>query len=164
MTTDMGELLVGAYLKVIWKCDFVDYNVRPPVGGMEGLGELDVVGLNFEDKAAYLCEVATHLGGLEYGKGYADSVDRIRRKFERQRNYAERYLKPYRPIFMFWAPRVPKGPLLDGLQELSLLQLVVNSTYTAHINDLIAEARKVTRDVGNPAFRLLQILARARSL
>ena len=26
----MGEKWVGAYLKVIEKCDFISYNVRPP--------------------------------------------------------------------------------------------------------------------------------------
>ncbi len=70
----MGEFLVGEYLKIIKKCDVVSYNVRPPETGIEGLGELDVVGLDFPNKAAYLCEVSTHLGGLEYGKGYEDSA------------------------------------------------------------------------------------------
>ena len=45
MKTEMGEYIGGAYLKIIKKCDFVDYNVRPPTGGLEGLQELDVVGL-----------------------------------------------------------------------------------------------------------------------
>jgi hypothetical protein len=38
--TDIGEYIVGAYLKVIKKCDFIDYNARPPVGGLEGLNEM----------------------------------------------------------------------------------------------------------------------------
>ncbi|MDD5659927.1 MAG: hypothetical protein PHR39_07990 [Actinomycetota bacterium] len=38
--TDIGEYIVGAYLKVIKKCDFIDYNARPPGGGLEGLNEL----------------------------------------------------------------------------------------------------------------------------
>jgi hypothetical protein len=33
--TDIGEYAVGAYLKIIKKCDFVDYNVRSPGGGLE---------------------------------------------------------------------------------------------------------------------------------
>ena len=32
-----GEYIVGAYLKLKLDCDFVDYNVRPPGGGLEGL-------------------------------------------------------------------------------------------------------------------------------
>ena len=39
--------IVGAYLKLIEGCDVIDYNVRPPGGGMAGLSELDVVGLDF---------------------------------------------------------------------------------------------------------------------
>ena len=45
MLTDIGECFVGAYLQLIAKCDFVDYNVRPPGGGLAGLSELDVVGI-----------------------------------------------------------------------------------------------------------------------
>jgi hypothetical protein len=67
MKTEMGEYVVGAYLKQVLKCDFVDYNVRPPCGGIEGLAEFDVVGLRFSDSTAYICEVTTHLGGLLYG-------------------------------------------------------------------------------------------------
>jgi len=58
MLTDVGEYIVGAYLQVEEGCDFVDYNIRPPGGGLEGLGELDVVGLNFKTKTAYVCEVS----------------------------------------------------------------------------------------------------------
>lgn len=47
MATEMGEYLVGAYLKLVEGCDFVDYNVRVPGGGMAGLNELDVVGIHF---------------------------------------------------------------------------------------------------------------------
>ena len=31
MLTDIGEFIVGAYLQLIEECDFIDYNVRPPV-------------------------------------------------------------------------------------------------------------------------------------
>ena len=33
------EYVVGAYLKLEEECDFVDFNVRPPGGGLKGLGE-----------------------------------------------------------------------------------------------------------------------------
>ena len=61
MKTEMGELVVGAYLKLCLHCAFVDYNVRPPGGGLEGLGELDVVGLDPDSGCAFLCEVTTHI-------------------------------------------------------------------------------------------------------
>ena len=77
MKTEIGEYIVGAYLKQKCGCDFVDYNVRPPGGGLEGLAELDVVGLNFEKGQAFLCEVTTHLHGLRYGS-YQESVEKVR--------------------------------------------------------------------------------------
>ena len=48
MGTDPGEYIAGCYLKKILNCDFVDYNVRAPGGGLKGLGELDVVGINLK--------------------------------------------------------------------------------------------------------------------
>ncbi len=70
MNVEMGEYLVGAYLKVIEGCEFVDYNVRFPSGGLKGLDELDVIGFNFESDVAYLCEVTTHVRGILYGNYY----------------------------------------------------------------------------------------------
>ena len=67
MITDVGEYIVGAYLKLILKCDIIDYNIRPPGGGLEGLHELDVLGLNFKKRTAYLCEVTTHIRGPKTG-------------------------------------------------------------------------------------------------
>ena len=39
MLTDIGEYVVGAYLKLKLNCDFVDYKIRPPGGGLKGLEE-----------------------------------------------------------------------------------------------------------------------------
>ena len=64
MKTEMGEYIVGAHLKLVENCDVVEYNVRPMVKGLKGLGELDVIGLRFSDKTAFICEVTTHLEGL----------------------------------------------------------------------------------------------------
>ncbi len=92
MATEMGEYLVGARLREIAGCDIVDDNLRPPVGGAEGQAEFDVLGLDFRGGTAHLCEVATHLGGLNYGAGYRDTADRLEKKHHRQRDYATRYL------------------------------------------------------------------------
>ncbi len=35
MFTYIGEFIVGAYLQLIEECDFIDYNVRPPGGGLK---------------------------------------------------------------------------------------------------------------------------------
>jgi hypothetical protein len=159
----MGEYAVGAYLKLKLGCDFVDYDVRPRGGGMKGLAELDVVGLDFLTGTAFLCEVATHLAGLEYGKGYEDSARRLQEKHLRQREYAEDHLANFdTKRFMFWSPRVPEGRLLTLLQEIEGLELVVNVKYRECMEELKEEARSSIRDIGNPFFRALQILEHMR--
>jgi hypothetical protein len=82
VTAETGEYLVGAYLKLVEECDFVDYNVRTPGGGLAGLNELDVVGLRFATSTAYICEVTTHLGGLLY-KNNRNSVTKLKEKHQR---------------------------------------------------------------------------------
>ncbi len=64
MLTDIGEYIVGAYLKLKLDCDVVDYNVLPPGGKLAGLEEIDVVGFDHERHKAYLCEVTTHIRDL----------------------------------------------------------------------------------------------------
>ena len=92
MKTEMGEYVVGAYLKLKMDCNFIDYNVRRPGGGLAGLNELDVMGLNFNTKTAYLCEVTTHLDGLLYGSSKKVTVDRIQKKHDKMLDYAENHL------------------------------------------------------------------------
>lgn len=159
MITEMGEYAVGAYLKLGLNCDFVDYNVRPPEGGMAGLGETDVVGLSFRTKTAFLCEVSTHLEGLEYGRGYDDSADRISQKYQRLREYAENNLQSFEnKRYMLWCPHVPKGRLLTLLQGMEGLELIIDERYRECIEELRSQARGSVRDIGNPFFRTLQIL------
>lgn len=163
MKTEIGEYVVGAYLKIIDQCDFVDYNVRPPGGGKEGLAEFDVLGLNFKKSTCYLCEVTTHIRGFLYGKGNQDSVDRIKSKNQRQIKYARQYLKDFNNVvYMFWSPYVPEGFLTENLGKIKNLELVINKDYTAKIEKLKKEAKRITHDTGNPFFRTLQILERLR--
>lgn len=157
----MGEYVVGAYLKLKLSCDFIGYNTRPPESGLAGLAEIDVVGLNFSNHSAYLCEVATHLDGLDYGSNYEGSAKKIREKFERLKGYGKNNLTEFRTIkYMFWCPRVPRGKLLDMLKEVEKdgLELILNTEFKQRVNELREEARKTTRDIGNPFFRALQIL------
>lgn len=160
MNAEMGEFLVGAYLKVIEGCDFVSYNVRPPGGGLKGLEELDVVGLRFASHTAFLCEVTTHIGGLLYGDN-AKTVKRVASKHLRQKSYAEAQLRDF-PVrrYQFWSPVVPKGYLTHHLAEIDPdLELIINAEYTKRINELRKAASMRKNDENNPAFRLLQILA-----
>ena len=154
----MGEYIVGAWLQVIAGCDVVDYNVRPPGGGLQGLGELDVVGLNFKTDTIYFCEVTTHIRGLLY-KDNAETVARIKRKHARQKQYAERYSDNFNNHrFMFWSPYVPRGAVTSGLSQIEGLELVINGVYKSRVDALRAEAAHTTHDARNPVFRLLQIL------
>ncbi|MFA5629330.1 MAG: hypothetical protein WC958_03645 [Dehalococcoidales bacterium] len=158
MTTEIGEYMVGACLKLLdeFQCDFVEYNIRRPGGKLAGLKEIDVIGLKLKDKEAYLCEVTTHLGGLLYVNN-TNSIKRINDKFNNLRDYAEKYLSEYKPRFMLWSPKV-SASVANELEKIDGLELVINGRYTSYIRLLEDEARKGTHDTGNPVFRVLQIL------
>jgi len=162
MSTEIGEYVVGAYLRICEKCDVVDYNARSPEKGLAGMVEIDVIGLRFADRTAFLCEVATHLDGLNYGS-YAETISRVRSKYEKQCAYAKSVLSTFAdPKFMLWSPRVPEGALSDSLQELGI-ELIINSDYTMRVEDLRRHARKTTKDIGNAFFRALQLLEHLRT-
>ena len=158
MRTEVGEYVVGAWLKLGLDCDVVDYNVRPPGGGLNGLGELDVVGYNLAEGRAYLCEVTTHVGGLLIGSRQK-TVATIAAKHERQKSYAEKYLSGRFPhlTYMFWSPCVPKGYLTEQLSRIQGLELIINGRYKACVDELRRRARKEKHDAVNPFFRMLQI-------
>jgi len=163
MKTEIGEYIIGAYLKIILKCDYIDYNVRPSGSGLEGLGELDVVGIDLKREEVYLCEVTTHLRGVLYND-YKTTIRKIEEKYKRQKDYANKYLpKHFKRHFMFWSPIVPSG-LVEQLkkEEKNGLEIVVNGKYTECIDRLKDIARKELKDFGNPFFRTLQILENLR--
>jgi len=123
---------------------------------------MDVVGLNFKSKTAYLCEVTTHLLGRLY-KNNKESVDRVRRKHARQREYARRFLGNFEsPRFMFWSPVVPVGYLTTHLRSIKGLELVINGQYKECMKTLRSLARKHAHETQNPSFRVLQILEHLR--
>jgi hypothetical protein len=163
MKTGMGEYVVGAYLKLIKECDFVEYNVRRPGGKLAGLNELDVMGLHFRNKTAYLCEVTTHLDGLQYKSGNRTTIETIRNKYDKLRDYAKNHLPGVFPKrhFMFWSPRVSTGLEME-LKKIRGLELVINKRYATCVDELVQRASEVTYDTNNPAFRMLQILGHLR--
>ena len=159
MKTEIGEYVVGAWLKLVCGCDFVDYNVRPPVKGLEGLGELDVVGLDLKKGQAYLCEVTTHLNGFGY-IDYPTTIKKVGDKYKRQVQYAEKYLpKSFSVKYMYWSPVVtPK--YVKGIQEaVKGMEFIINSDYTKKIEEVKNVIKGQTKDFGNPFVRVLQILA-----
>lgn len=152
-------MFVGAYLKLIKKCDFIEYNARPPGGGLVGLNELDVIGFDFKSKTVYLCEVTTHISGILYGDGNKSTVAKILAKHERQKGYGQQYLSDFNTkIYMFWSPNVAKGYITNELNTVSELQLIINDEYTKCVDELRELARKQTHESGNPFFRTSQIL------
>lgn len=165
MGPNIGEYIVGAYLKMVENCDYVDYNVKEPGGGIKGLNELDVLGLDFLNKKAYLCEVTTHIRGILYVDNKT-TVKKIRDKYRKQQQYALRYLVPLfnrnNIQYMFWSPYVPIGYITKKLRKIRGLQLIINKEYTLRINALRFIAKEKTEQTGNPAFRLLQILEHLR--
>jgi hypothetical protein len=162
MPTEMGEYLVGAYLKVVLKCSVVDYNARPRGGGLEGLGELDVIGFDFADRKAYLCEVTTHLDGLLIGGSGQSTIAKLKSKHLRQQEYVKRHLHlpDFAIRYMFWSPVVRRG-LVQELEQTGF-ELFINRTYSEAMEKLRDSARASTADANNPAFRVLQILEHLR--
>jgi len=162
MKTDIGEYIVGAYLKVIEGCSFIDYNVRPPGGGLEGLNEIDVLGFDLEKRAIYLCEVTTHILGLNYGS-HTETIQKINDKYLRLKEYAKKNLKVFTKFnYMFWSPVISKGYLTNELEKIQGLKVIINEKYTEKIDMLRKKAKRFTQDFGNPFFRVLQILEKLK--
>jgi hypothetical protein len=91
-------------------------------------------------------------------------VQELRKKYERQRQYAARYLTGFHgQHYQFWSPYVPEGYIAEELRKLQGWELVINADYAACVNELRQKARSTTRDIGNPFFRALQILEHLRS-
>lgn len=157
--TEIGEYIIGAYLKLILKCDVVDYNVKIVSGGLKGLSELDVIGLNFEENKAYLCEVTTHLNGLAIGSNAKDTIKKITEKHAHQIAYGDEFLGKFKnKEYRYFSPRVPVGKITEGLKKIETLEVIVNEDYTKVIRELEELAKEKTNDVGNPFFRMLQIM------
>ncbi len=161
---DIGESLVGSDLRYVENCDFVHYETYG-----EGQGELDVLGMRLADKRVWLCEVAIHLGGLEYGKGYAGSRDKVRQKIDRAEALADRLFSDQQATYEFWSLRVPRG-LVGMLTELEQeyigrgldVSFVINDTFTERIEALRERASADMKSTAEPAYRLLQVLSHVR--
>ena len=114
MGTEMGEYLVGAYLKMILNCDVVDFGVRFPGGHLRGLQEIDVIGFKFADRSVYMCEAVTHLTGALYGD-YPRTVEKVKAKLSFHKDYARDRLDSF-PVW--WHPtgeiRTPLPSFLVG--------------------------------------------------
>lgn len=168
---NIGESLVGDYLKVILGCDFVEFNLYTP----DVQGEIDVVGINAKAKKIYICEVATHLvTGLMYvnpKNKTPDNVDRFVKKFTKNIQYANKYFDEYEKRFMLWSPIIKNqvgakhnqtNDILNIKNEIFNLfnvdlEIICNKDYMECINKLRHYARTETKELKSPVLRLFQI-------
>ncbi|MBA7545141.1 hypothetical protein ES705_37504 [subsurface metagenome] len=87
------------------------------------------------------------------------TIERIKKKYKRQKEYANKYLPGFlKRRFMFWSPVVSKGYITGELENIEGLEMVINEEYTRRVDELKIKAKELTNDLGNPFFRVLQIL------
>jgi hypothetical protein len=181
----LGELIVGAYLRIINECELVSYNQRSMEAGRQM--EIDVLGVESADgvQTVYGCEVITHLDGTlysgtpdtddwaEFGNdGYQYTLERIWEKFHEDYDLlTEVFDDADEHALQFWSPYVPRGYLTDGLSELQRrfeaehdvrIDLVINGEYTNRVHQLRQRASSTKKSYDEPAFRFLQILEHLR--
>lgn len=155
---DIGESLVGAYLRHVVGCDIVLFNTHLA----EVQGELDVVGLKtLEDgtKKVWLVEVTTHLLGMLY-KSQDETVKKVLDKKDRAESFAKTLFSESETTFEVWSPIVASG-IVNELQARGI-HLVANEEYTRRINLLAEHASKSTKTTGDDAYRMLQLLTHLR--
>lgn len=163
MYVEMGEFIVGAYLKYVEECDLVNYRVRPAGGGLKGLDELDVLGLKFSTSEIFLCEVKTQITGGLSGKGAIEFVADVKKKLEKQKDYAQNNFTVFQNrIYMFWSPVIPVGKATEALSEIKGMDIIINSEYKKRVDTIKEKARDYAGPTDNDFFRALQILEHLR--
>lgn len=160
---NVGEEIVGAYLRYAKKCDFVTYNSLFP----DEQGELDVLGIHLATNSVYICEVAVHVRGLNYVvAGRSATPEKIRDKFQRDSKYVKKIFPGRNYIYMLWSPVVSRGERLKSLEaELNLLQkkhgiaveLVFNEAFHLALEELREIAKETTYEFQESVMRLIQI-------
>ena len=165
---DIGEEIVGTWLKEVARCEFVEYGVKT-----QHQGEIDVVGLSLENDRAYICEAATHVHGLWYGDTTNANALKLVDKFARAIGWAEQHLRRFPSrTYMLWTP-VVKGSRLNARLDQAKsvqrakqqirerfdidLEVVSNKSYKEKLAELRAIALKTTSNPSSPVLRLMQI-------
>jgi hypothetical protein len=167
---NLGERLVGDYLRYIKQCDFVDFNVYTTATQ----GEIDVIGVSNINRAAFICEVVTHLTtGIQYTKNARpDTADRLIRKFTKDIQYGKDAFFNWSVDYMLWSPVVrrsngsPKYDQFVHLKQMTeeifartgvKITLIINKDYVDAIDALRFFARNETKELKSPVMRFLQI-------
>ena len=170
---DLGEQIVGDWLKLCRGCEFVEYNLPTT----DKQGEIDVVGINIQTKKVYVCEVATHLEtGMRYTKdGRSDNIERFCKKFKKDILYAKIHFEccGFGPVYMLWSPIVKGSDQQKNIEVIREkikndegvdLELVINEEYKKRFDDLRAQADGETKALKSPVLRLMQIEGKLSSV
>ena len=164
---DIGESLVGAYLRHRVGCEVVVYNSF----FADRRGEIDVVGIKQgRPRTVWLCEVTTHVGGMDLRRGGRTARQVIANKLERLRDFAEATFPGDHHRFEWWSPRVASG-LQAAMSVVEQqwedagrdLHFITNQTYTDRIRELADDAKGNPSTTNEPAYRMLQVLTRLRN-
>ena len=167
---DIGESIVGAYIRYIRGCEVVVYNTFL----RDRQGEIDVVALRTgPPREVWVWEVTTHIGGMLYPAtgGTDGTLSKLSAKVSRAKDFAATTFPGDRLHFEIWSPRVSKGKLTDAFDELKNemaaedvdLDFVINEDYTANLRCLADHARRNRSATSEPAYRMLQILTHLRA-
>jgi len=167
-----GEEIVTAYLQYIKKCEFTQQNLYTP----DVQGEIDVIGININEKKVYVCEVAIHLTtGLMYVNpktSKTDNVNKLVDKFSKDIEYANKYFQGYEKIIMLWCPIVKnskpgaKENQLRDVEEIKNeikekynidLIAIINEKFMECLEELREFAKKETKYNQSPVIRFMQI-------
>lgn len=157
-------------------CDFIKYDtpVKFEWRSKKFRGEIDVIGLDSRNNTIYICEVATHTGGLQYTKdNRPNNINKIIDKFERAIGYFEiKYKGIYKGEFQFWCPILRNskaGSLHNQVKDIEEIKKTVRNKWQIELN-VISDARYMQciyqlRDVARrekghiktPVMRFMQI-------
>ncbi len=166
---NIGEEIVAVYLQNVKNCEFVQLNLYTDVQG-----EIDVVGIDINNKRVFACEVAIHLiTGRQYTKdNQPNNVEKIVEKFSRDIDYINKYFPDYEKHFMLWSPIVKnqsensKHNQLNDVNKIverilnkynTEIVLIINDRFQQCLNELRDIANKETKEMKSPVMRYLQL-------
>jgi hypothetical protein len=149
VSEDIGESLVGAYLRHVLGCEFLLLNTYLP----SEQGEIDVIGIRLgPPRDIYFAQVTTQ---------------EVRAKLQRAQRFAKSKFHGDRHHFQIWSPKVAKGALTEEFATIAAefaarderLTFMVNGAYGDAVEELICAAKTDRSSAGDPAFQLLQMLS-----
>lgn len=158
---EVGESIVGSYLRFFESCEIIEYNLITPEE-VDKFGEIDVVGINFLSKKVFLCEVITHIHTMNYGSRDI-TTQKIKQKLIRNIKLANTLFPDWEISHMVWAPAVGQSQEKDLLEAISDIKdnkivFVFNEDYSSKVLLLVEKATNDIRDYKEPFLRSLQIL------